>query len=49
MILKEVIVLSEKGDFLEDFKEGESFSLIIDLVSLKALTKEIFSFQYKKL
>ena len=23
MILKEVIVLSEKGDFLEDFKEGE--------------------------
>ena len=49
MILREVIVLSEKGDFLEDFKEGESFSLIIDLVSLKALTKEIFSFQFKKL
>ena len=49
MILKEVIVLSEKGDFLDDFKEGESFSLIIDLVSLKALTKEIFSFQFKKL
>ena len=49
MILKEVIVLSERGDFLDDFKEGESFSLIIDLVSLKALIKEIFSFQFKKL
>ena len=49
MILKEVIILSEKGDFLRDLKEGESFSLIMDLVSLKTLTKEIFSFQFKKL
>ena len=49
MKLKEVIVLSEKGDFLRDFKEGESFSLIMDFVSLKALSKEIFSFQFKKL
>ena len=49
MKLKEVIVLSEKGDFLKDFKEGESFSLIMDFVSLKALSKEIFSFQFKKL
>ena len=49
MKLKEVIVLSEKGDFLKDFNDGESFSLIMDFVSLKALFKEIFSFQFKKL
>ena len=49
MILKEVIILSEKGDLLNDFKEGEPFSLIMDFVSLKALTREIFLFQFKKL
>ena len=32
MILKEVIILSEKGDFLRDLKEGESFSLIMDFL-----------------
>ena len=49
MKISGVVILSEKGEVIDNLGEANSVVLIMDFFSLKILLKEIFSFQIKKL
>ena len=49
MKISGVVILSEKGEIIDNLGEANSVVLIMDFFSLKILLKEIFSLQIKKL
>ena len=49
MKISGVVILSEKGEIIDNLDEANSVVLIMDFFSLKILLKEIFSLQIKKI